>query len=151
MTLPLVMDFSGAKLALFIGADLVVIRRDDKPDIPYPGHWDLPGGGREGDESPVDCALRETHEELGLRLSPGDVVWSMSYLRPVRGMVWFFVAHMPEALAQDIRLGQEGQEWRLMSPEDYMSDALAVPHFAQRLRDYFNPAGPAAGGFRKIA
>lgn len=149
--LPLVMDFSGAKLALFIGADLVVIRRDDKPDIPYPGHWDLPGGGREGDESPVDCALRETHEELGLRLSPSDVVWSMSYLRPVRGMVWFFVAHMPEALARDIRLGQEGQEWRLMSPADYMSDALAVPHFAQRLRDYFNPAGPAAGGFRKTA
>ncbi|MCI5097044.1 MAG: NUDIX hydrolase [Rhodobacteraceae bacterium] len=145
------MDFSGAKLALFIGADLVVIRRDDKPDIPYPGHWDLPGGGREGDESPVDCALRETHEELGLLLSPSDLVWSMSYLRPVRGMVWFFVAHMPAALAQDIRLGQEGQEWRLMSAEDYMSDALAVPHFAQRLRDYLDPEGPAAGGFRKIA
>jgi 8-oxo-dGTP diphosphatase len=145
------MDFSGAKLALFIGADLAVIRRDDKPDIPYPGHWDLPGGGREGDESPVDCALRETQEELGLQLSPSDVVWSMSYPRPVRGMVWFFVAHMPEATARDIRLGREGQEWRLMSPEDYMSDALAVPHFAQRLRDYFNPAGPAAGGFRKTA
>ena len=44
------MVFSGAKLALFLGADLLVIRRDMRPDIPFPGHWDLPGGGREGEE-----------------------------------------------------------------------------------------------------
>ena len=57
------MSFSGAKLALFLGADLLVIKRDDRPDIPYPGYWDLPGGGREGDETPQACALRETYEE----------------------------------------------------------------------------------------
>lgn len=53
-------DFHGAKLALFIGADLVVIRRHDRPDIPWPGALDLTGCGREGQESPVDCVLRET-------------------------------------------------------------------------------------------
>ena len=46
------MSFIGAKLALFIGADLLTILRDDRPDIPFPGHWDFPGGGREGGESP---------------------------------------------------------------------------------------------------
>ena len=56
------MSFDGAKLALFLGKDLVVILRDDKPDIPYPAHWDLPGGGREGAETPEACALRETYE-----------------------------------------------------------------------------------------
>ncbi|WP_323776898.1 hypothetical protein [Leisingera sp.] len=39
-------DFSGAKLTLFLGRDLLVILRDDAPDILYPGHWDLLGGGR---------------------------------------------------------------------------------------------------------
>ncbi|WP_366141375.1 hypothetical protein [uncultured Shimia sp.] len=38
-------DFHGAKLALFVRSRLVTILRDDKPDIPWPAHWDLPGGG----------------------------------------------------------------------------------------------------------
>jgi len=68
------MSFSGAKLALFLGVDLLVILRDDRPDIPYPGHWDFPGGGREGQETPEACALRETREEVGLVLRPSELV-----------------------------------------------------------------------------
>ena len=70
------MEFSGAKLALFLGQELLVILRDDRPDIPYPGHWDLPGGGREGDETPQACVLRETQEEVGLKLTENDLGWS---------------------------------------------------------------------------
>ncbi|KIC10481.1 DNA mismatch repair protein MutT [Leisingera sp. ANG-M1] len=127
--------FSGAKLALFLGRDLLVIQRDDKPDIPYPGYWDLPGGGREGTESPEACALRETQEEVGLVLQPDVLVWSRAYQRP-RGQVWFFAAHMPAALAGQVRLGNEGQRWGLMAPEAYCEHPLAVPHFAERLREY---------------
>lgn len=129
------MDFSGAKLALFLGPDLLVIQRDDKPDIPYPGHWDFPGGGREGDETPQTCALRETEEEVGLVLTGGDIVWSNSYLRP-RGRVWFFTAHLPAQVQDDIRFGSEGQGWRLMAPEVYCNHPLSVPHFAEQLRHY---------------
>ena len=46
--------FVGAKLALFLGEELLVIRRDDRPDIPWPDFLDFPGGGREGDEG---CAV----------------------------------------------------------------------------------------------
>ena len=134
------MIFSGAKLALFLGPDLVVIQRDDKPDIPYPGYWDLPGGGREGDESPQTCALRETEEEIALRLTPGDLIWSRQYQRP-RGQVWFFVAHLAADRAVEIRLGSEGQGWALMPPWDYCRHDLAVPHFADRLREYLNGTG----------
>jgi len=31
-------------------------------------HWDLPKGGIQAGETPIDAALRETHEETGLRL-----------------------------------------------------------------------------------
>lgn len=136
------MSFSGAKLALFLGSDLLVIRRDDDPTIPWPGHWDLPGGGREDDESPIDCALRETREEVGLIVAPGEISWSNSYLRP-RGVVWFFVAHLPAARVAEVRLGDEGQGWRLMAPDVYCQHPLAVPHFAEQLTYYMAQDGSA--------
>ncbi len=129
------MDFSGAKLALFLGKEMLVIRRDDRSDIPWPDHWDLPGGGREGDESPQSCVLRETREEVGLILTEADLVYSNSYQRP-RGTVWFFVAHKPPGLAEHIHFGEEGQGWRLMAPDEYREHPLAIPHFVEQLRRY---------------
>lgn len=81
--------FHGAKLALFLGDELAVILRDERDDIPWPGHWDLPGGGREGVESPEACALRELNEELGLRLSESDLSYARAYHRG--GMVFWFL------------------------------------------------------------
>ncbi|CUI01607.1 NUDIX hydrolase [Leisingera aquaemixtae] len=128
-------DFAGAKLAVFLGQNLLVIQRDDRPDIPYPGHWDLPGGGREAGETPIACALRETREEVGLVLPPELLIWSRVYQRP-HGRVWFFAAHLPAAAAGDVRFGDEGQGWALMAPEAYCAHPLAVPHFAVQLRRY---------------
>ncbi|TDK46295.1 NUDIX hydrolase [Antarcticimicrobium luteum] len=138
---PRIAPFAGAKLALFLGPDLLVIQRDDRPDIPWPGYWDLPGGGREGDETPIACALRETREEVSLTLCPDQIAWSHSYLRP-HGRVWFFAAHLPAARVTDVRLGDEGQGWRLMPPETYCRHRRAVPHFAETLALYLseNPA-----------
>lgn len=129
------MSFSGAKLAVFIGQHLLVIQRDDRPDIPYPGHWDLPGGGREGEETPQACVLRETREEVGLVLSPSDLIWANQYPRP-RGTVWFFAAHLPEDAQKRVRLGDEGQRWALMHPTTYCKEPLAVPHFVDQIQLY---------------
>jgi 8-oxo-dGTP pyrophosphatase MutT (NUDIX family) len=38
------------------------------------GQWALPGGRLELDETPLDAALREIHEEVGLRLEPADAL-----------------------------------------------------------------------------
>lgn len=69
------MDFVGCKAALLCGDALLTYLRDDKPGLPWPGHWDLPGGGREGAETPEDCLLRELHEEFGLILPPDRLVF----------------------------------------------------------------------------
>jgi 8-oxo-dGTP pyrophosphatase MutT (NUDIX family) len=61
-------DFTGAKIALLSEGSLIAYKRDMKPGIPFAGMWDLPGGGREGGESPVECAIRETREEFGLSI-----------------------------------------------------------------------------------
>ena len=68
------MSFAGAKLMLFLGEELLVIRRDEKPEIPWPGYLDFPGGGREGEETPEQCALRETFEEVGLDVTEDQIV-----------------------------------------------------------------------------
>ena len=38
------------------------------------GQWALPGGRCDDGETPVEAALRELHEELGLALAPDDVL-----------------------------------------------------------------------------
>lgn len=44
---------------------LLLIRRTDTMSN-HAGQIAFPGGGREGPETPAECALRESHEELGL-------------------------------------------------------------------------------------
>jgi ADP-ribose pyrophosphatase YjhB (NUDIX family) len=51
------------------GRVLLVRRRFE----PRAGAWCLPAGFMEYDESPAECAVREIHEETGLRAHIGDV------------------------------------------------------------------------------
>lgn len=129
------LQFTGTKLALFIGDRLVVIRRDDKPEIPWPNHLDLPGGGREGRESAAECVLRETREEIGLRLDPDQLVYRSAYDRP-RGPMVFFAAHLPAGREAGIVFGDEGQGWMLMAPEVFATHPEAVPHFRDQVVKY---------------
>ncbi len=137
------MDFSGAKLVCLIGGKLVTLLRDHNPLISYPNYWDMPGGGREGDESPEACLLRELEEELGLRLSTADLSWKARFDSPtVPGrQAWWFAATLPARVADEIVLGDEGQGWALMPPEDWLAHPRAIPHFKPRVE-----AGLAALG-----
>ena len=130
-------DFYGTKLVLLIGARILTILRDDDPAIYWPGFWDLPGGGREGAESPEACVLRELHEELGLTLPESALIWKKSVpslLEPGK-VSWFFAAHLPESAARDIVFGDEGQEWRLVEPQWFLAHEKAVPHFRPLVSD----------------
>ncbi len=128
-------DFIAAKMALFLGDRILTILRDDFDSIPFPGHWDFPGGGREGQETPETCILRETLEEVNLRLSPKDLKTKLAYNRPT-GLVWFFVAHLDISYMAKVRLGDEGQKFALMTPEQYREDCLRIPHFSVWLDTY---------------
>lgn len=129
-------DFNGAKLALFIDDSLLVYRRDSRDDIPYPGLLDLPGGGRENNESPQACVLRELQEEFGLMLLPGRLTLARRYTIPFNGLAgYFFTAELKQAEREIIRFGQEGQWWRLMPVTDFLAHPSGISHLQKLVAD----------------
>ncbi len=139
--------FDGAKLAVLSGGRVLSLLRDARADIPFPGLWDLPGGGREGGESPEACVLRELEEEAGLQLAERRIVWRRLYrdaLHPEGPPRWFLVAEVPEAEARGARLGAEGQALRWFGVPEFLGRRDAIPHLQERLRDYL--ADMEAGG-----
>lgn len=131
-------DFTGCKIALFCGDKLLTILRDDKSNIPYPNTWELPGGGREGDESPFECAVREVYEELGIHLIEECLLWSKVYpsmLFEGKESV-FLVGKLRQEQFDSIVFGDEGQGYKLMGIEEFLGSDKVVPQLQGRVRDY---------------
>ena len=132
------MDFTGSKIALICGGKVLTILRDDKDDILCPNMWDLPGGGREGDESPFDCAQREVYEELGIHLTEECLLWSKVYssvLFEGKQSV-FMVGQLSQDQFDSIVFGDEGQAYQLMKVEEFLTSSQVIPQLQRRLRDY---------------
>ena len=128
----------GCKIALICDGRILTILRDDKPTIPWPNLWELPGGGREGNESPFECVAREVYEELSIQLSKEDIVWSWIYrsmLDENKNSV-FLVGKLTQEQFDGIVFGDEGQGFKLMSIEEFLKSKQAVPQLQGRLRDY---------------
>lgn len=137
-------DFSGAKIALKCEDRLLTYFRDDKPAIPFPRMWDLPGGGREAGETPAECAMREACKEFGLRIPVGRVVWSRRYPSPSGGLAsHFLVAPLLTREIEQITFGSEGQRCQMMTVERFLTRKGAVPDLQTRLADYIAECGPS--------
>lgn len=120
--------FSGAKAALICQGRILTYQRDDRPDLQWPGLWDLPGGGREADETPAHCLLRELHEEFGLQLAPDRLIWSRAFsaMTDPAQTGWFFAGHLTLQEVSQIRFGNEGQHWQMMALDLWLSRPDAI-------------------------
>ena len=64
---------SAARVVVLAG-DEVLLQGDTDPGIPGSRFWQTPGGGIDPGETPREAAVRETHEETGLRIDPGELL-----------------------------------------------------------------------------
>ena len=131
-------DFTGSKIALICGDKVLTILRDDKDDIPCPNMWELPGGGREGNESPFECAAREVYEELGIHLNEDCLLWGKIYPSVIfeGKQSVFMVGQLRQEQFDNIIFGDEGQGYQLMNVEEFLTSSQVVPQLQERLKDY---------------
>ena len=60
-----------------------MIKRSERADDPWSGHMALPGGGRNAaDADLLDTALRETAEEVGIRIGRDAVLGELDAVHP---------------------------------------------------------------------
>jgi len=92
-------DFAGRMIAKQMSvAGLMIMARDTRrvlliqraldPDDPAGGMWELPGGHLENGESPVEGAIREWREEVGVPLPDGEFVGSWVSLGTYQGFIY---------------------------------------------------------------
>ena len=46
--------------------EILLLLRDDIPNIPFPNTWDILGGHMDENETPEKCIVREMKEEIGV-------------------------------------------------------------------------------------
>jgi 8-oxo-dGTP diphosphatase len=129
------MDFIGSKAAFFHDGALLCYLRDAHDGLAWPEMWDLPGGGREGNETPEACLLRELHEEFGLTLPPQRLIWRQGFpaMRDPKRLSYFFAGHLSADDIQAIKFGSEGQHWQMMRVEEFLAHPRAIPDLQHRV------------------
>ena len=100
--------------------------------------WELPGGGREGNESPFECAAREVYEELGIHLNEDCLLWGKIYPSVIfeGKQSVFMVGQLRQEQFDNITFGDEGQAYKMMPIEEFLKSKQAVPQLQGRLWDY---------------
>lgn len=132
-------DFNGAKGLICIKDRILVYRRDNRTKN-FPGCLDLIGGGRENDESPFETFKREVKEEVGLDVTGNDIEFTCTYPSHTDpGKISFFFVTKPLNFTESqIKIGNEGLEWLLLSPLEYINRKDAIERQQKRVKDYLN-------------
>ena len=67
---------------------ILLFLRDNKPDLPYPNMWDVPGGHVEANESPEKCIIREMKEEMDLDIDEFDLFSKVEFEDRIEYTFW---------------------------------------------------------------
>ena len=89
----------------------------------------LPGGKPEPGESPIECALREVDEELGIVLTPGDVTSFGEYRTRAANEAGFALEATVFRCLQEVepRLQAELDDLRWVDPRRAIHDDTEAP------------------------
>ena len=96
----------------------VLQHRDDRPTLPWPGHWSLFGGGIEPGERPADAIRREIREELKLEVPAWAELWTFVNYSPFWDRLYRCTAFAADVTdLWDAHVLSEGQATGVFSPD----------------------------------
>jgi ADP-ribose pyrophosphatase YjhB (NUDIX family) len=115
--------------------ELVLLRRGIEPGY---GSWAQPGGFLEIDETVREGAIRETLEETGLLIEPGEIVGL--YSRPQAAVV--VIAFEARIVGGSIRTSREASEIGTFAPDAIPWPEIAFRTSAWAIRDWVRRVRP---------
>ena len=124
--------------------EVVLLRRGFEPGR---GSWAQPGGFLEVDETPTEGAVRETMEETGLAVAPGEIVGL--YARLEAAVV--VLAYEARIVGGSMQTSPEALDVRAFAPEDIPWSDIAFKTTWWALVDWLEkrrPDLPAPSGAR---
>ena len=132
-------NFHGVKGVIFIREKILVYRRDIRTTS-FPLCVDLPGGGKENNESPLATFKRELMEEFGIKINSTDVVYAKKYISVMDPMKesYFIVTKPLDIKEDDIVLGDEGLEFMLMDPGEYLKLSDGIKRQQNKVAEYLD-------------
>lgn len=101
---------------------VLLIKRDDIDNIPYPGMIDLIGGAVEEGESPEEAAYREMKEEIVLNTERFDQhPVTLRHFKTFEGVhgteEWLYICELPDLKEDEFEL-KEGEKVMWMTREE---------------------------------
>jgi len=115
--------------------EVVLLRRGLEPGL---GSWAQPGGFLEVDETVTEAAIRETAEETGLVVRPGDLVGF--YARLEAAVI--VVAFEAPIVGGELRTSREALEVRAFGPADIPWSGIAFKTSYYVLADWLASRHP---------
>jgi len=130
---PLSANDAAAAIILVESDGYLLQLRDARPDIWYPDHWGLFGGGTEPGEDPVRALARELYEELELKLETAEffarIDFDLGGLGLERYFRSYYVVPISRVMADRLVL-HEGAAMRVFGGADALTQLRLAPYDA---------------------
>jgi len=138
-----------AAVAVVLAPDpdaILLIRRADRLGDPWSGHMALPGGRREAEDPDLlATVIRETHEEVGIDLIPGQLLGNLDDVVPrtpalppvaVRPFAFLLPARLPLVLNPEVAAVQWVTIDDLLQPGGYHLASLEIAGQRREVQAY---------------
>lgn len=107
------MQKPGVKAFIIYNKKLLLILRDNKPNIPSPNKWGLPGGAIRKNEPILKAIKRELKEEINI--IPQNIIYLGKQVYKDGSEVFRYSAKLTKNEFQNIKLGNEGQKLKFFN------------------------------------
>lgn len=128
---PLSVNDAAAAIILVESDGYLLQLRDARPDIWYPDHWGLFGGGTEPGEDPLRALARELEEELELKLETAEffarIDFDLGGLGLERYFRSYYVVPISRAVADRLVL-HEGAAMRVFPGAEALTGLRLAPY-----------------------